>query len=103
MRRPRLTDLGVFVLATLTVFLLATWLGSRPAAWGAEIELEQEQVAPDTVIQKDAYPGPPPPEPRSQRPIREFFDKVKLNLQDADPFFRDTNLNLQLRTYYLGK
>jgi hypothetical protein len=103
MRKPSLTDGGVFVLATLTVFLLATWLGSPPAAWGAEPELEQEEVVPDTVLQKDDYPGPPAPEPRSRRPVREFFDKVKVNLQDADPFFRDTDLNLHLRTYYLGK
>jgi hypothetical protein len=65
MRKPSLTDGGVFVLATLTVFLLATWLGSPPAAWGAEPELEQEEVVPDTVLQKDDYPGPPRPCPGS--------------------------------------
>ena len=103
MRNPSLTDLRVFLVATLTVFLLAAWPGTPLAVWAAEVELEQELAVPDTAAGKDTYPGAGEPVPRSRRPIREFFEGVKVDLQDADPFFRDTDLNLHLRTYYLGK
>jgi len=108
MRTPGLTEARVFLLATLTLILLALWLGSPLAARGAEVELAevglvQERVIRDTATGKNTYPGAGPPLPWEQRPVRQFFQRLKLELEDTDPFFRDTDLNLHLRTYYFGQ
>ena len=36
-------------------------------------------------------------------PLLRIITAVEDTLKDADPFFRDTDLKIHLRTYYLGK
>ncbi len=85
---------------------MALSTGSPPLARAAEApeaeSAEKEEVAPGyPVFGKDVYVAPAP-QLRFRRPIREFFQRVKVRWQDRDPFFRDTVLNFHLRTYYRG-
>ncbi len=88
------------IVVTLTTGIpLPTWAAEAPAAESAE---EEEEVAPSyPVFGQDVYVAPTP-ERRFRRPIREFFQYVKMRWQDRDPFFRDTVLNAHVRSYYRG-
>ena len=88
----------------VALILLVLLMGSPPPAWAGEQPLSTKPDVTPTypAYGRDVYPGPGEPQPTFRRPVREFFQYVKTNLQDTDPFFRDTVLNLHLRTYYFG-
>jgi len=90
MRKPSRMDVRMFLVASLIVLLLGVSPGIPPAAWGGQPGLGQEEATPDTTLQKDAYPGPGAPEPGPRRPIRQFFDNVKVSLQDTDSTFKES-------------
>jgi outer membrane porin, OprD family len=103
MRDATVRDVRSFLLPILTLVLLALSLGSLGVVWAGEAPPAESGVAPAyPVYGRDVYPGAGEPQPRFRRPIREFFQWAKTNLEDTDPFFRDTVLNLHVRTYYRG-
>ena len=86
----------------IALILMALLTESPVPAWAGEPPEPEFRASSSSAFGKDVYVAPEP-QPEFRRPVREFFQWVKTNLEDTDPFFRDTNLNLHLRTYYLYK
>ena len=93
-RRLSTSMLVMFLTAGMGFMVMLTW-GSAPAR--AQEAISQEEPTPTSVeesvspiersfIEKAARPG--------------LFPRLKEQLKDTDPFFRDTALDVNLRTYY---
>jgi hypothetical protein len=86
--------LVMFLTAGMTFLVVLTW-GVAPSL--AQEGISQEEPTPTSVdesvspIERSFLEGIPRP---------GLFPKLKEELKDADPFFRDTKLDVNLRTYY---
>ena len=79
----------------ISLMIMMLW-ASAPAL--AQEAIQGEEPTPATV-QEEKVPMERSFEEKPSRP--GFFPSLKEKLKDADPFFRDTKVDLNLRTYYL--
>ena len=84
------------------------WIGSAAIAlvmvvWGSTLVLAQEYIGNEGPVPESVDQVVTPMEVTFQgKPeIPRFFPWLKEQLKDTPAFFRDTKLDLNLRTYYL--
>ena len=86
--------LAMLLTAGMTFMVMLTW-GVAPSL--AQEGISQEEPTPTSV---DESVSPIERSFLERIPRPGLFPKLKEELKDADPFFRDTKLDVNLRTYY---
>jgi hypothetical protein len=102
LRRARLFKAGrvstsmtlVFLTAGISLMVVLLWAGTPVLA---QEVISAEEPTPSSV---DEVTTPMERSFKEKPPLPGFFPWAKEQLKDTDPFFRDTKLDVNLRTYY---
>src|SRR5262245_5098715 len=104
MQVTRAVSAGVWVLGVILMLALATLAPSVAFAEPAPVESSapaQAPKLPETEIVRSPDVGPPP---TPQMGVLEAaFPPLRESMAKLPPFFRDTDLNLHLRTFYFNR
>src|SRR5262245_64003793 len=104
MQVTRAVSAGVWLLSAMLMLALAVLAPSVAFAEPAPVESSapaQAPKLPETEIVRSPDVGPPP---TPQMGVLEAaFPPLRETLAKLPPFFRDTDLNLHLRTFYFNR